>query len=1321
MADPVTATLLAIGASAGTAAAVGTAITVASTAFTLYSAFQTVKLPDGPRLGDLSFQSSTYGQAIPRVYGTDIVKGNVIWMRDNQIQENFKTKKLGKKSKQKIPVYTATYALALGEGVVTRINKIWIDGKIAYRKENGETTFKLKISELAKKNRGNGIGFVIDAALLALNTDEDDFNDFNFKFHNGDFTQEPNPIMQGFDSDVSAFRGICYLFFNRLDLEPYGNRIPDMTIELFREAPVEEETDLVAFDVVPKQIAVEDNSVGYSLLRYSLNETIVPKSGTPTVSSALDWYTTKNPWNATISGEGYFDKCLPSLKYCSETEIIYSFTAKRFGKPKLNVPLAFSEQYSLAPRASYKVSGDSTIYTSKEAFYIIHYNPILSDKDVTSLASESPITGTVMQGFNNPKIFTVYPWDFPFSSDENLLLVNETNYILRYDPLTIPVINSPDLYMVFYVLESPDLTPTYHLGLLKVTNGRVIIKRLTGLAETMLPDFTRDTTEIYSHNWNAIQLNGKIYFYCSAGYYKPLQDLFNPIDVDALDIYLQRIFKGFASFKVPNKWGRVNEANSSPTLQSFLTTVRTNNGFYTSKVGLSEDSQITDWEYIDSFSPKAFFHDDENQRTLIINEKVATPVGSTYDEFLANLELCSLDSTFSSIDETFTFDFVLEHSGASQPLYVSGLSRFTSTKIYTFLFNKCVTLDRSDFSYTKTTPLGTYVSGTFLNTMQLVYNTNDGFLAVEGDYEPTNYIGGGYFVRLRPWSFLFDTKTNADKNNGVITLGEIVGTEIKSTGFLSDSDIDVSEGTSNVSGIVFSRQGSILANLQALAEAYFFFLYEEDYKVKLALRQNLMPKATITDDFLNAREVGQTGFKLKNNRPSSFKMPAIFEVSYRDPALLYEVNTQYFERAGYDEPTKQNIELAMALSSNSAKNIVLKIIKQVYLQNEGEWELTLPGIYSHLEAGHLIVVDSEEYGQYELLIKTIDKGRPGIVKITGVKENPDIYGDTTIDFEAVVFEEKLPYKQNVSFVIIDSLPFEAVQDGIGFWVAAWNDLGKTSGYGLIQSEDNFLTYESVEAFVIRSEPTVLMATSTPTDATLTGVYNTAGSLKLTSLNVESFASVAIAQAYTAFYGNENRWEIIKFTDVVDNGDGTYTISNILRGYKGTEIFIDTHQIGDYLVVIDFNLTKLNYSEDKLGNTYQYKIVVPGESNIDKWPTFTKTLTGFGREPLPVAHLTGSRDNSGNLTINWVDQVRYNTQLRDRVESFSDENTLSFTLAILDATDNVVRAVTINNASTYIYTDTMQISDFGSLQTSVKVAITKDSQTMGTGLLQVQTV
>ena len=50
----------------------------------------------------------------------------------------------------------------------------------------------------------------------------------------GDETQTPDPLIVAKDGDAPAYRGLAYVVFERLPLENFGNRIPQLSFEVVR-------------------------------------------------------------------------------------------------------------------------------------------------------------------------------------------------------------------------------------------------------------------------------------------------------------------------------------------------------------------------------------------------------------------------------------------------------------------------------------------------------------------------------------------------------------------------------------------------------------------------------------------------------------------------------------------------------------------------------------------------------------------------------------------------------------------------------------------------------------------------------------------------------------------------------------------------------------------------------------------------------------------------------------------------------------------------------------------------------------------------------
>jgi hypothetical protein len=95
-------------------------------------------------------------------------------------------------------IYYADFAVEFGAGPADDVLRIWADWELIY-----------------DKRRDSGAGL-------------------DFRFYPGDDDQLPDPLIE---SDVTptrcpAFRGTCYIVFERLPLEDYGNSIPNITAEI---------------------------------------------------------------------------------------------------------------------------------------------------------------------------------------------------------------------------------------------------------------------------------------------------------------------------------------------------------------------------------------------------------------------------------------------------------------------------------------------------------------------------------------------------------------------------------------------------------------------------------------------------------------------------------------------------------------------------------------------------------------------------------------------------------------------------------------------------------------------------------------------------------------------------------------------------------------------------------------------------------------------------------------------------------------------------------------------------------------------------------
>ncbi len=151
----------------------------------------------GRRLADLSVQTSTYGKMIPVIYGSSRVAGNVIWSLP--IKETAMVSRQGGKgggsgrvSSTTSYSYSVTLAIALCEGVIDEVVRVWADAEIV------------------------------------------DISGGVYRLYKGDEAQLPDPLIESYQGvgTTPAYRGLAYVVLEDFPLENFGNRIPNFTFEV---------------------------------------------------------------------------------------------------------------------------------------------------------------------------------------------------------------------------------------------------------------------------------------------------------------------------------------------------------------------------------------------------------------------------------------------------------------------------------------------------------------------------------------------------------------------------------------------------------------------------------------------------------------------------------------------------------------------------------------------------------------------------------------------------------------------------------------------------------------------------------------------------------------------------------------------------------------------------------------------------------------------------------------------------------------------------------------------------------------------------------
>lgn len=180
----------------------------------------------GPRLSDLSVQTSTYGVGIPRIYGTIGTPGNIIWLENNQLKEVRRKSSSGGKgggggATTTTYAYFATFAVGLADttktGPIAGVRRIWAGANLIYDAGSDDIDTVIASNQAAK----------------------------GFSVYTGDEDQLPDPRMQA-DLGVNncpAYRGLAYIVFYDFALEKYSNSLVAAQIKV---EVINQKTDLPA-------------------------------------------------------------------------------------------------------------------------------------------------------------------------------------------------------------------------------------------------------------------------------------------------------------------------------------------------------------------------------------------------------------------------------------------------------------------------------------------------------------------------------------------------------------------------------------------------------------------------------------------------------------------------------------------------------------------------------------------------------------------------------------------------------------------------------------------------------------------------------------------------------------------------------------------------------------------------------------------------------------------------------------------------------------------------------------------------------------------
>lgn len=536
--------------------------------------------------------------------------------------------------------------------------------------------------------------------------------------------------------------------------------------------------------------------------------------------------------------------------------------------------------------------------------------------------------------------------------------------------------------------------------------------------------------------------------------------------------------------------------------------------------------------------------------------------------------------------------------------------------------------------------------------------------------------------------------------DAAVTLETIVADLLARAGYETGDSALSSLSSTEVEGYVVDGPMPARAACEPLQAYESFHLVESDGVLKASLFA-AAPSVSIALGETRAASLGHDQPPLLTiTRAQEQDGPREVVVDYPDAALDFQRGSQRARRLSGASRAILKMAVPVMMDAARAKRVAERHLYLAHAEQK-EIQAHLSRAYAPLDPGDVIQIAEDVLRITETALDSMQvkiKAVPALPETLNSAANADSGGASRRIIAALV-------PTNIYLLDIPLLRREDNQPG--FYVAATGYDG-WQGATLWRAADN-ITYTPIDT--LRVSATSGVATTVLGSAS-TAVMDREQSVTV-SLIYGSLASITddelLAGGNAALLGHE----IIQFKTATLNADGSYTLSQLLRGRRGTESDVATHSISEHFVLLSAStLHFLPLESSVRGISARYRGVTVGQA-LDDAPYHTFTPSFKTLQPFAPVHLAASRNTGGDITFTWKRRARRDAEWVDYVDVPLDEDTESYDVEILNGV-TVVRTFSNLSSATANYSAAQQTSDFGAAQSSVRVRVIQNSALYGRG-------
>jgi hypothetical protein len=498
------------------------------------------------------------------------------------------------------------------------------------------------------------------------------------------------------------------------------------------------------------------------------------------------------------------------------------------------------------------------------------------------------------------------------------------------------------------------------------------------------------------------------------------------------------------------------------------------------------------------------------------------------------------------------------------------------------------------------------------------------------------------------------------------------------------TDVDVSGLYGLVRGYVAADVGSGRAALQPLMLAYGFDALERDGKIIFRMRDGRADAVIGPDDLAVGDE---TEGWVETLRATEAEVAGRVRLTFVEAEGDYETRAVEAIFPNEEATSVAQSEVPLVLIRSEGQRIVERWLSEARVARDGA-RLALPPSLGHLGAGDVIDLGA---GQGAELYRVDRVEQAGALALEAVRVEPGVYEPSDEAEERVVpraFAAPVPV-----FPLFLDLPLmtgDEVPHAPHLAVTASPWPGSVAVY----SSDMDAGYVQNSLLVKRA---VIGRSQSPLAAARSGFWDRGPALRV-RVSGGALASVTEDQLLNGANvmaigdSSSDRWELFQFATATLVAPATYDLTMRLRGQAGTDAVQPANwPTGSYVVLMNGAPQQISLASSERDLARHFRIG-PSRRPYDD-PSYVhkvEAFAGIGLRPLSPAHLRGSRPGAGDLQVQWVRRTRVNGDSWSAVEVPLGETNEAYLLRVMQGA-TIAREVTLVQPN-WTYPQGMQAAD-----------------------------